>query len=205
MNRLFCVLVFFLIEFFLSAESAYVQRVVDGDTLVLEDGRKIRLIGVDTPEIHVSQKLYNDSSRTGEDIATIRELGLRASAFTKKYLENQKVELEYEASNQVTGHKDKYGRTLAYVYVHLTRLPPEYEEYLSKKGEKKARKQKEVLFNRLLIQCGYANAYTRFPFEYLEDFRTCEREARTFETGLWKLRKDEESKPPVVARMKIRK
>jgi endonuclease YncB( thermonuclease family) len=27
-----------------------VERVVDGDTIVLEDGRKVRLIGVDTPE-----------------------------------------------------------------------------------------------------------------------------------------------------------
>ena len=27
-----------------------VTRVVDGDTIVLEDGQKVRLIGVDTPE-----------------------------------------------------------------------------------------------------------------------------------------------------------
>ncbi len=27
-----------------------VTRVIDGDTIVLEDGRKVRLIGVDTPE-----------------------------------------------------------------------------------------------------------------------------------------------------------
>jgi micrococcal nuclease len=29
----------------------YVQRVVDGDTLMLDTGERVRLIGVDTPEI----------------------------------------------------------------------------------------------------------------------------------------------------------
>lgn len=32
-------------------EKAYVERVVDGDTLHLRDGRKVRLIGLDTPEL----------------------------------------------------------------------------------------------------------------------------------------------------------
>lgn len=207
MKKVFWILLFFFVELFSCSESVYVKRVVDGDTLELEDGRKIRLIGVDTPELHVSQKLYRDSDRSGQDIAAIRELGLRACAFTKKYLDKQRVDLEYESSNRVTNHQDKYGRTLAYVYVQLSRFPPEYEVYLSKKKENKKKRKKDyyVLFNRLLIQCGYANAYTRFPFEYLEDFRMCEREARTFETGLWKLVEQEGSKPPVVARMKIRK
>ena len=206
MNKSFWILLIFLLELFACSESAYVKRVVDGDTLELEDGRKVRLIGVDTPELHVSQKLYKDSERSGQDIAAIRELGLRASAFTKRYLDKQRVELEYEASNRVTNHQDKYGRTLAYVYVQLSKFPPEYEVYLSKKREKKKRKKDYyVLFNRLLIQCGYANAYTRFPFEYLEDFRMCEREARTFETGLWKLVEQDRPQSPVVARMKIRK
>jgi micrococcal nuclease len=33
-----------------SGEFEYVQRVVDGDTLVLGTGERVRLIGVDTPE-----------------------------------------------------------------------------------------------------------------------------------------------------------
>jgi len=57
------------------AERAVVKRVVDGDTLVLEDSRKVRLIGVDTPEVHKSNKLRKDSERTGQDIRIIQELG----------------------------------------------------------------------------------------------------------------------------------
>ena len=38
-------------------EFFYVSRVVDGDTLNLSNGQKVRLIGVDTPEVHYSDKL----------------------------------------------------------------------------------------------------------------------------------------------------
>ncbi|MDD5596096.1 MAG: hypothetical protein PHY94_07650, partial [Candidatus Omnitrophica bacterium] len=31
-----------------------VKRAVDGDTLVLENGERVRLIGIDTPELHES-------------------------------------------------------------------------------------------------------------------------------------------------------
>jgi micrococcal nuclease len=60
-----------------------VQRVVDGDTVVLEDGERVRLIGVDTPEVHESEKLRRDAERTGHDVAVITALGKRASAFTE--------------------------------------------------------------------------------------------------------------------------
>ena len=34
----------------LEVQNAVVQRVIDGDTLVLEDQRKVRLKGINTPE-----------------------------------------------------------------------------------------------------------------------------------------------------------
>lgn len=39
-----------------TAEKALVSRVIDGDTIQLDDGRKVRLIGVDTPETVHPQK-----------------------------------------------------------------------------------------------------------------------------------------------------
>lgn len=55
-----------------------VKRVVDGDTLVLENGERVRLIGIDTPEMHESNKLYRDAQRTEQDITTIQKLGRRS-------------------------------------------------------------------------------------------------------------------------------
>ena len=50
-----------------------VRRVVDGDTLILESGERVRLIGIDTPEMHESDKLYSDSQRSHQDIETIKK------------------------------------------------------------------------------------------------------------------------------------
>jgi micrococcal nuclease len=76
-----------------------VQQVVDGDTLVLAGGDRVRLIGVDTPE-------------TKHPDVPVQYFGKEASAFTRKWLEGRVVRLEYGPDP-----RDKYGRLLAYVWV----------------------------------------------------------------------------------------
>jgi len=76
-----------------------VQRVVDGDTIVLENGEKVRLIGVDTPETKHPSK-------------PIEYYGKEASAFTRRMCEGKRVRLEYDWEKT-----DRYGRILAYVFV----------------------------------------------------------------------------------------
>ena len=76
-----------------------VTRVIDGDTVVLNTGEKVRLIGVDTPEtVHPNK--------------SVQYFGKEAAVFTKKMCEGKKVRLEYDWQKQ-----DKYRRTLAYVYL----------------------------------------------------------------------------------------
>lgn len=70
----------------IARDTATIRRVVDGDTLAITlNGKpeKVRLIGVDTPEKFESDKLRRDVERTGQDAATIKQLGEQASAFTK--------------------------------------------------------------------------------------------------------------------------
>ena len=57
---------------------------------------------------------------------------------------------------------DRYGRTLAYVYL-----------------------LDGTLANAEIIRQGFGHAYTRFPFRYLDRFRALEREARNAARGLW--------------------
>lgn len=191
------------------SEKAKVERVVDGDTLLLEDGRKVRLIGVDTPEVHESKKLYKDAKRNEQDIKTIKELGKRASLFTKNMVNGLEIELEYDNVNKRNGHRDRYGRILAYVSFYCEEFPPEYIKFLKKtKQFKIIGKNHNLMLNKLIIQCGYANAYTKFPFQYMDDFREQEKLARTFEIGLWGPIKglkqiDETSKP--IAKIQIKK
>ena len=48
-----------------------VRRVIDGDTLELEDRQRVRLIGIDTPESRYNSKLKRDAQRTSTDYKTI--------------------------------------------------------------------------------------------------------------------------------------
>lgn len=128
----------------------FVRRVIDGDTIELSNGERVRLIGVDTPEtVHPNKP--------------IEVFGKEASAFTRKEIEGKVVRLDYDQANATTNHKDKYGRTLAYVY----------------------RVKDGFFLNAEIIKQGYGYAYTRFPFKYLEQFRQYERHAREKAVGLW--------------------
>ena len=76
-----------------------VERVVDGDTIIVQGVGRVRLIGVDTPE-------------TVDPRRPVECFGKEASAFTTRLLEGQHVRLEYDQERT-----DRYGRTLAYVHL----------------------------------------------------------------------------------------
>jgi len=75
------------------SEQAYVSRVVDGDTVVLESGEKVRFVGINTPE---KWEYYY-----GEATQGLRDL-----------VENKSVILTRDVSD-----RDKYNRILRYVYL----------------------------------------------------------------------------------------
>lgn len=83
-------------------EEVYVTKVVDGDTFVYnKNGKniKVRLIGVNTPELHHPFK--------GEEY-----FGKEAKDFTKDKIYNKKVFLEKDIEDL-----DKYDRELRYVWI----------------------------------------------------------------------------------------
>jgi micrococcal nuclease len=109
-------------------ESDYgVARVVDGDTFVLDNRARVRLIGVDTPETVKPQH-------------PIEPWGPEASRFTHHFLDGQRVHLEFDHERH-----DRYGRFLAYVWVGqrmlneellvagLARFEPDYHYSRAKK------------------------------------------------------------------------
>jgi len=93
---------FFLLIFLIGLYSQtwrLCTRVVDGDTIILDGHERGCLIWVDTPETKDPRK-------------PVQYFGKEASEFTKRMVEGKKVRLEYD-QNRI----DKYGRTLAYVYL----------------------------------------------------------------------------------------
>jgi micrococcal nuclease len=77
----------------------HVARVIDGDTLLLSNSERVRLIGVDTPELC-------------HPLKPVEYFAKEASEFTRKTVEGKKVRLEYDCRK-----RDRYGRLLAYVYL----------------------------------------------------------------------------------------
>ena len=140
-------------------ENLLVERAVDGDTLKLGTGERVRLIGIDTPEMHESEKLYRDAARTHQDVRTIQALGRRAYEFTRSLVEGKLVRLEFDVER-----RDKYGRLLAYVY-------------LVNEG---------TFVNAEIVKQGYASLMTYPPnVKHADLFLKLYQEARENKRGLW--------------------
>lgn len=115
-----------------------VKRVIDGDTIELEDGTRVRYIGMDTPE--TDQCFWDEATEEN-----------------KKLVEGKKVKLENDVQKL-----DKYGRTLAYVFVD------------------------GIFVNEELVRQGFAKVYTYPPdVKYTDKFVAAQKEAREKKTGLW--------------------
>ncbi len=136
-----------------------VTRAVDGDTLVLENRERVRLIGIDTPEMHESNKLYRDAQRSGQDVEAIKRLGRQSYEFTKKLVEGKRVRLDFDVERY-----DRYKRILAYVYL-----------------------EDGTFVNARIVEEGYASLMTYPPnVKYADLFLKLYRQARQNQRGLWK-------------------
>jgi micrococcal nuclease len=80
------------------ASAATVDRVIDGDTVVLDNDERVRLIGVDAPEV----------GQPGAERAQAFLEGMTAAA--------DEIELQYD-SDYPGDRKDTHGRTLAYLHL----------------------------------------------------------------------------------------
>jgi len=97
----YLIIILFLFFYFQSEkEGTYlVTRVIDGDTIELANGEKVRYIGVDTPELHHPQK-------------EVGYYAQEAYGANRRLVEGKRVRLELDVEE-----RDRYERILAYVYV----------------------------------------------------------------------------------------
>ncbi|MDQ3587398.1 MAG: thermonuclease family protein [Actinomycetota bacterium] len=115
-----------------------VTRVIDGDTVETDKEGRVRLIGADTPEERRCQSTA-------------------ATSFTRQRLEGETVGYELGVER-----KDRYGRTLAYLY------------------------RDENMHNLDLVRRGYARVLTIPPNDKYEGrFRRVAQRARQTNVGVW--------------------
>jgi micrococcal nuclease len=84
-------------------ETATVARVIDGDTVELTDGRRVRYLMVDTPESTTETECY----------------GPEAKDFNIALVDGKSVELRFDVERE-----DQFGRLLAYVTVDGSEINP---------------------------------------------------------------------------------
>lgn len=77
---------------------AVVQHVIDGDTFVLDDGRHVRMLGIDAPEAGFGNKPRENFSAEATD-------------WLRERIEGREVALRIDYPKT-----DRYGRTLAWVF-----------------------------------------------------------------------------------------
>ena len=140
-------------------ETYLVKKVIDGDTYLLHNGEKVRLLGIDTPEQYDSDKLKEDALSSGKDKKTIKKLGKLSSNYVRELVEGKKVILKKEPNYE---ERDKYDRLLRYVYL-----------------------EDGTFINAKILQDGYGQVYERFPISKTEEFREYQKEARENKRGLW--------------------
>ena len=113
-----------------------VTRIIDGDTIELINGQKLRLKGINAPE-----KSMQFNQETTE--------------FVKQLIENKSIKIESHGT-------DKYGRTLAYIFIDGKNI------------------------NKEILKEGLATLYYYEKDKYYHELKQVEEFARLNQKGIWK-------------------
>ena len=136
-----------------AAEWVRARWVADGDTIILQDGRHVRYIGIDTPEIDHKN---NHAA----------PFGIEALSRNRQLVEGWRLRLVYDREE-----KDRYGRTLAYVY-----------------------RSNGLFVNAELLKEGLAYVLHRFPNDrWGKILLSAQREAMEKHVGIWQLVNENET------------
>lgn len=150
-------IVVILITFFLFIGTVNAKKMevtlvecVDGDTARFKLNKeeiKVRFIGIDTPE---SVKANTE----------VEPYGKEASKYTcNKLKKANEIEIEYEENSD---KQDRYGRTLAYVFVD------------------------DKLLESLILKKGYASVkYTKNNYKYIDELKKAEEYAKEKKLGIY--------------------
>ncbi|MFH0712080.1 MAG: thermonuclease family protein [archaeon] len=126
-----------------------ITRVIDGDTIETSTNIQIRLLGINTPE--KSQPFYTE-----------------ATNFLSQQIQNKSVKTKIYGT-------DKYGRTLAYIFLDDKEPAPTYKKL----------KSVRVNINEQILKQGLATLYYYEKDNYYEKLKQAEEFARLNQKALW--------------------
>jgi len=144
-----------------ACEDVDFSRLVHGKVYDHVDGDTFR-VRIDNPPKGLNEEetirlLGVDTPETVKPRTPVQYFGKEASDYTKARMLGKTVYLAFDWDL-----RDRYGRLLAYVY-----------------------SEDKTCFNAELIREGYGFAYTKYSFQFMDEFRGYERDARKKKAGLW--------------------
>lgn len=145
-----------------SAPWRTIRQVVDGDSLRLDNGDTVRLMGVDAPEASANAKMAADIGKMGAAVSedAFVRLGRASAAFTRQVAEGRRCWLEFPEDPR--DQRDQYGRYLAYVHF-----------------------ENGAVLNELIIAEGYGKVYLSSALVYARRYIQLQAEAARRKRGLW--------------------
>ncbi|MCB9757703.1 MAG: thermonuclease family protein [Candidatus Omnitrophica bacterium] len=141
-------------------KNVLVERIISADTIVLEDGKKIKLIGLKAPDAPRRPKVEYDKNGLPIENVVLPENTFeeKAYAFAHKLLVGKKVRLEFDETRT-----DDHFATIAYVFLV----------------------DNNILVNAEILRWGYADLQIQPPnFKYQDQLRDAYKEARREKRGL---------------------
>ncbi len=162
LSILFVVFSLFLTVNSCAQQKTTITRIIDGDTIQALYGgveKRIRLIGIDTPESRVNRKAKKDANMSDHDLKTIIEMGKKAKAYVDGLVKRgDLITIEFDVQE-----RDRYKRLLGYVYLSNGKM-----------------------LNEEIVKAGYANVMTIPPnVKYKDRFIGAYQEAEEDKRGLW--------------------
>ena len=149
-----------------------VTKVIYGDTLELDGGEVVRLIGAAAPKFKPDQ-LKPDGSPKHPNSANAGFVK-RSKVFTEGVIQGQKVWIEY-------GQQKIYeGQTWVFLFFKL-----DSSKMVGGGGSRPLLTTGSYMLNRLLVQYGMATADNPFPFKYRSQFKQLQQEAQMGQVGLY--------------------
>ncbi len=151
---------------FLQTGEVYGQRttvsmIVDGDRIILSDGQKISLAGIDAPETHESPKLKKDALESGRSEEAVIRQGELAAAYLGKIAGGYPVLIKPVSE----GEEEEYRPALVYVTGPMG----------------------DILYsiNQQMIVSGFAVADPRYTLKETRLYSALEKKAREERLGIW--------------------
>ncbi|MDR3171869.1 MAG: thermonuclease family protein [Treponema sp.] len=140
---------------------AALSRMVKAEVVGHVDGDTVRVRIPNPPKdlgtVETIRMIGVDTPETVHPKRPVEYFGIEASNFTKERLLNRQVYLAFDWDL-----RDRYGRLLAYIY--------------TEDGQ---------CFNASLVREGYGHAYISYAFQFIEEFKNLEADAKNKKRGLW--------------------